>query len=61
MEDIELFKMTEYKSCRIGPNGKPKWYIVDENGNLVNRRYNNTDLKNLKILEKERRKYSEQD
>lgn len=42
--------MTEfYKSYRI-IDGKPKWVIVDENGDIVNRSPNKEELKSLGVL-----------
>lgn len=39
----------KYKSYRI-INGKPRWVIVDENGNIVNRNPTEDELKELKKL-----------
>lgn len=50
--------MTYYKSWRIGKNGKARWRIVDDGGNVISE---NPDKEELKSLEEEyyvKRKYT---
>lgn len=41
-----MINMTKYKSCRI-INGKPRWIIVDDNGDIINAHPSREELKNL--------------